>query len=303
MKEAVIKTINYFSFFSYAPSFEEIHTFLSLETTKKKLGGELKRLVKKGFLIKKKVSLPQISNFDFLILNLPIYTLPPHRIFLDKRAVRGKWSWEKVEKIRPFLEALKNFPQIKLIGLSGAVSMSNAKKRDDVDLFVITADKRLFAGRFWALAAAEIFGLRRGRQERRPADKVCLNLFFDETEMKVPSAKRNLYVAHELLQMKPLVVKGDIYDRFLAANDWVRDFFPNALTDKILKKYPKKLDQTISQHYLLPKKYLGDAAEHLLKKMQLFLINRHKTTELVSDRQLWFFPNDFEKKLKRKGII
>ena len=36
-------------------------------------------------------------------------------------------------------------------------------------------------------------------------NKVCLNLFFDESDLAVPKFKRSEYVAHEVLQMKPLV--------------------------------------------------------------------------------------------------
>ena len=44
----------------------------------------------------------------------------------------------------------------------------------------------------------------------------------------------------------------------------------------------------------------ADDLESKLKKLQLQLINKHKTTELITDSQLWFHPDDFEKKLTKK---
>jgi hypothetical protein len=43
---------------------------------------------------------------------------------------------------------------------------------------------------------------------------------------------------------------------------------------------------------------LGDVVEYILKKFQLFLINRHRTKEIITKSQLWFHPDDFEKKIK-----
>ena len=38
--------------------------------------------------------------------------------------------------------------------------------------------------------------------------------------------------------------------------------------------------------------------ESIFKKVQLSLINRHRTTEIITSTQLWFHPDDFEKKIK-----
>lgn len=46
---------------------------------------------------------------------------------------------------------------------------------------------------------------------------------------------------------------------------------------------------------------LTELLERLLKALQLFFIKKHKTTEIITDAQLWFFPDDFEKKMKVIG--
>ena len=47
-------------------------------------------------------------------------------------------------------------------------------------------------------------------------------------------------------------------------------------------------------------KFMIDKVESVLKKLQLFSINKHKTSELITDSQLWFHPEDFEKKIKAR---
>jgi len=190
------------------------------------------------------------------------------------------------------------FPQIKLIGLSGSMAMMNAGYDDDIDLFIITAKNRLFSGRFIALLLGQVLGIRRKRQSTARKslrvgfkDKVCLNLFFDENDLTVPEHKKNLYIAHEILQMKPLINKNQTYERFLEANKWIYDLFPNA-------KITNKLQIANRSRSLLGIwNFVGDVVEWLLKQAQLILINHHRTTEIITNTQLWFFPDDFEGKL------
>lgn len=290
--KAILQTIQYFSFFSYAPSLDELYRFLPLKTTKKKLRLELNYLTQAKLLIKKTTHIVHIHKSQFLNLNSCLYTIPPQGILLDKRTIRSILSEKKIKRVMPFIKPLGRFAQIRLIGLSGAVSMMNAGTGDDVDLFMITAENRLWTGRLISLLVAEIYGLRRGRGSKQIKDKVCLNLFFEDGHLAVPYHKRNRYVAHEILQMKPIVAKDNVYERFLAANRWVGQFCPNSGVSR-----PDFKNHDRGQ------KYRGRLLEWLLKKSQLFLINRHRTIEIIGKHQLWFFPNDFEQKLRRKGII
>ena len=114
----------------------------------------------------------------------------------------------------------------------------------------------------------------------------------DETDLTVPKAKQTLFVAHEILQMKPVYDPGAMYDRFLNANEWIYTFFPNAkdaaIIHTFLREFVKGIDSPRSPSLF----------ESVVKRLQLVLINRHKTTEMVSDTQLWFFPDDYERKVR-----
>jgi hypothetical protein len=137
----------------------------------------------------------------------------------------------------------------------------------------------------------QILGLRRKFGDRETKNKVCLNLFFDENNLKVPKYKQTIFVGHEVLQMKPIVDKDSTYHRFIKANDWVYGLFPNAEKDEPLNQSKRSMSSSLT----------GDMVERVLKYIQLKLINSHKTTELITDTQLWFHPDDFEKKLNGKN--
>ncbi len=291
MKYLVTKALAYFSRFQYPPTFEEIRMFYPKKVSRKRLQGEIDELVKRKKIVEihfyhqdelktKRYSLGEyskkIQNSKFRIQN-----------FIKKY----KNSLEKIGKIQVYLKLINLFPQIRLVGLSGSVAMMNAEKSDDIDLFIITARNRLWTGRFIAVALASILRIRRLRiahEELSTKDKVCLNLFFDEKRMEVPDFKKTAYVAHEILQMKPLIIRGDIYNRFLKANSWIFKWFPNANNSKFIIQKSKLHSESILD-------FIAGRIELLLKYSQLLLVRKHMTSEMITSSQLWFFPEDFER--------
>lgn len=305
---AVIKTVGYFSTFQYPPSLDEIYTFLPIRIKKRELISIVTKLVKQKRLVEKSLS----KNKSLTIKNGDrfLYTLPPYSIFFNKRKTRTINSQKKIKKITGYLKLLAFFPPIKLVGLSGTVAMMNARKDDDIDLFIITANNRLWTGRFIALILAQFLSIRRKRGlSKRVKDKVCLNLFFDQKNLSVPGFKKTGYVAHEILQMKPLVNKNQTYEKFIKANKWVFGIFPNAVRSGLVRGGFKimSISKIRNDKASIIGKFCNwnlvavffNQIEFLLKKLQLHFIKKHQTTEIVTDTQLWFHPKDLNEKLSR----
>ncbi len=287
----VLDVIEYFSVFQYPVTVDEIHTYYPVKTTKKTLNSLLIQMVESKLLIKD-----------------AYYTLPPHSIFMRKRGKRAIIARDKLKKVALFTRIVSATPIIKLIGLSGSMAMNNAENDDDVDLFIITAKNRLFTARFIALLLTQILGKRRQRGGKTIRDRLCLNLFFDEVALKIPNSKKNKYIAHEVVQMVPLIMREGVYGRFIKANRWVFNYFPNARESLEFRVKNSEFIKPILNSKLIHNSkfiilnYLGDLSEIILKYLQLSLINSHRTTELITDHQLWFFPDDYEKKLDKKFI-
>jgi len=315
MEKEVVRVIKYFHFFNYSPNFTEVYTFLSKKTSKKALKMAILKLERQ-----KKIK---------RIKNCSRYTLPEYTITSQKSKFKSQNYNSKVKsnnttieqynnfikeqqiskaklnslKFKLYLKLLTLFPQIKLIGLSGSIAMMNASHDDDIDLFIITAKNRLWTGRFLAVTIAFLMGLKRQKGLQKAPDKVCLNLFFNESNLTVPSYKKTEFVAHEVLQMKPIFVKGDIYERFLKANQWVRDIFPNSswINSKFKIQNSKLQFKSKNFKFLIVIFHfsffifnlLMNGIELCLLKLQLTLINRHKTSEIITNTQLWFHPKDY----------
>lgn len=292
MQQDVVQTLKYFSLFDYSPTFEEILVFLTRKTNPQNLQKSIKTLIKGN----------RLSEKDNR------YTLGEYIKTARNLKKRVQISEAKIQKLRPFLKLISLFPQVKLVGLSGSVAMLNAKHSDDIDLFVITGKNRLWTGRFICLMIASLFG-RRKFNDRHTSNKICLNLFFDEGNLQINPKKRSIYVAHEVLQMKPLIDRGNAYRSFLEANKWVFKLFPNAklmFSNTSLKNASNSFS-SVRRKTWQPRmpffksaffEHFQDRIESILKRVQLLLINRHRTTEKITDTQLWFFPDDFEKKMK-----
>lgn len=313
MEDEVLKTIWYFSFFDYPPTFEEIYTFLEKKAAKKKVEEALKSLERQK-KIKKEKDFKKVTRYMLQVTSKDTvgeYSIKKSKLKSQKSKVwkynqNYLFSQEKLQnwRLKLYLKILSFFPQIKLIGFSGSLAMMNAEKDDDIDLFIITEKNRLFTGRFVAIILAKILGIHRSYNKRftvhvtRYTNKVCLNLFFDESNLAVPDFKRNEYVAHEILQMKPIVNKDSVYERFLAANSWVFGIFPNA-KEVVSTKYKvlsSKKKKSLNTCYLILNTFFNKI-EQSLKVFQLHLINRHRTTEIITSTQLWFHPKDFYKRI------
>jgi len=331
MENEIKGAISYFSYFSYPPTSQEICTFLKKKTSAGHFTSILEKMVKKGAVkiyntkhkkqnIKHEIILigqnretgVKFNPQTTLRYTLGEYGIPPsprlnrgfggtskiknRKLRITSYELRERISKKKIKKIDHYVNLLSIFPQIKLIGLSGSVAMLNANEDHDVDLFIITDKNRLWTGRLISLLLVSILGLRRKRNRFKAKDKVCLNLFIDEARMNVPKYKRTEYVAHEILQMRPLVNKNSVYEAFLEQNKWVYKIFPNAhiVMPNLIRHLNKK---QILNRVQDDKGAIGNILEFLLKKLQLNIIKLHQTTEIVTDTQLWFHPEDFAAKL------
>jgi hypothetical protein len=278
MENDVLHVLKYFTIFSYAPTFEELHTFLSKKTTKKELHAFLKK--------SKKV----IKRNDR-------YTIQGYGQHIDLTAKKGNPSMCKIKRLQHVIHILKIIPFIQFIGLTGSVAMSNAEVDDDIDLCIITTQNRMWITRFFSLLILQLLGIRRKRGVRTAKDKMCLNLFFDEQDLTLPLTKQTEYGGHEILQMKPLVNKKNAYEKFLSANAWVVEMFPNA-SKNYIKTY--KIDKKTNNFLQFPLMIITNLIEHAVKRFQMNLIRKHKTKERITSTQLWFFPYDYEDKVKKK---
>ena len=271
MEKAVLKTLIYANIFDYPlKGYEVLKWLISEETTLVKIEKALNRLIKK-----KKIQ--NIAGY---------YFLKRRKKLLAIRKRRTKISQKLFAKAKFFSQILKIIPWIKLVGISGGLAVENSESRDDIDLFLITDKNRLWLSRILAIVIFDFLRIRRkvGMKASHAAGKFCLNTILDEDHLE--QTFKDLYTAHEVLQMKLLWQREGIYSKYLSDNNWAFDFLPN-WTSRI--KYLKVTkDQGLK---------VIDLLEIFARWLQLKVMKNPAGLERVEEGGLYFHPNDVRAKI------
>lgn len=274
-KLAILKTLHYADLFDYPLRFEEIHKYLVeplavevLEEALTQMGADVKQIsADNGF-----------------------YCLPGREEIIKLRKNREVYSRSKIKKAKRIAGVLKFIPWIKLIGVTGALAMGNSDENDDIDLMIITAPQRL-----WLTRGVVVTFLLLTSQYRRPKkvkDRICPNLMISENALEF--SDRDLFTAHEIIQMRPIYDRENTYQKFINANRWVFDFLPNWKPKVALQLFSSSAFSEQFNHLTIqPFSFL----EKLAYKLQLKFMESKKTTEVTTPSIIRFHPPDTRRRI------
>ena len=225
----------------------------------------------------------------------------PNRQLIEERLL---YSQKKLLTARRLARLLGLFPTIKLICAPGSLAVDNAQQYDDLDIMVVTSADTLWLSRPLVIFFLKILRLRRPtslpeHQSPRVSDKVCDNLWLDETALALPENKRNLYTAHEVLQARPLFDRGNTHAQFISANPWTSKYLANAYGEAVAKRSgvydrPQRspaLPGSSRTDHMAPR--LLSTLNHLAFKLQYHYMKKRITRETITLHSAYFHPNDY----------
>lgn len=276
MEKTVLKTLIYADIFDYPLKAWEIHKWLIGKTaTLQQTEKSLNRLLKKG-----KVQ----TNKGF-------FYLKGKDSLVRKRDQREKQSIKFLTRAKLLAQVLKFIPSLKLVGISGGLALNNASKSDDIDLFLITSKGRIWLTRILVIFMLELFFIRRKAKmgKIKAAGKICTNILLEEDRLL--QINQDLYTSHEVLQMKVLWQKQEIYKKFLEDNEWVFKFLPNWMISAPSLREGKRRSNLLNNKIAAPFG-LAMTMETLAKWFQLKIMNKPKGMERIEEGALYFHPND-----------
>ena len=281
-KQAILKTLHYADIFDYPLKVEEIYKYLVEPLTTDVLKETLSWMS---------------ADSELISTDCGFYCLPGREGVVGLRKRREVYSRPKVEKAKRIARVLKFIPWIKLIGVTGALAVGNSDEDDDIDLMIITA-----RGRLWLTRGLVVTFLLLTGRYRRPGkikDMVCPNLMIGDDALEFPD--RDLFTAHEIVQMKPIFERGNTYQKFLQANEWIKYFLPNVETghapslpqqfNHLIDSKNRRLDRTIQQFNFL---------ETLAYKLQLKFMESKKTVEITTPSIIRFHPHDIRQRVLKE---
>lgn len=137
--------------------------------------------------------------------------------------LRGNLHLKKGEQLAKKLG--KKFKNILFIGVTGSVAADFPDNNDDIDLFIIVRNNTLWITRFWVrifVCLNKIPHRKFGKKEQK--DEFCFNMWLDESALEIPKNRQNLRNAVDMVLMKKVYDKNNMYLKFLKANKWAKNF-------------------------------------------------------------------------------
>lgn len=214
------------------------------------------------------------------------YFLKGRDKIIKLREKRKKESKKKFSRAMKMAKVIQLIPTVRLVGISGNLAIENCERDDDIDFFVGTRKGSVWRTRFLINLMFDFLNWRRKPGEKNFKDKACFNFFLDEDNYGFSEEERNLFLAHEVLQMEPIFSKGDSYANFLKSNYWVKDFLPAAYEKR------KKEAETIRAGDKEKERYFLKTGEEFLMKLQAWWMKKRKTKEKIGKGVIKLHPKD-----------
>lgn len=288
LSKAILKTLCYADVFDYPLTADELGKYL--------INGGTTSVLALSKALKRRLNLSKNGYFF----------LEGRSGLIEIRKKRERWVKEKMKIAKRIAWWLKLIPIIKMVAVTGALAMNNTKEEDDIDFLIVASSGWLWTTRLLATILVELVSNRRRPGDKEFKNKICLNMFLDEDHLTVPENERDLFSAHEVAQMKALWTRGEMYEKFMWANRWVRKHLPNIKA----QKNTLLLDKLSLVRY---KGILGcfwGFMEDLARRVQFCYMRPRRTNETISDGYIRFHPQDsrgwvlqeYKKRLRKYGI-
>ncbi len=204
--DAVQRSVDYAAVFQYPLRVEELRQRLfDVEVTAEDLDRCCHRL-----------GLRRVG--EFIAVDPEFVPLREFREALSDSAIRESWA---------LLRQLSSLPFVRMIAFSGATAHRNMSTAEDVDLFIVVEDGKLWAAFLISMIWAKLLGVRR---------RLCMNYVISDRAL--PLFDHDMFTAQQAASLKPIFGKG-MYDRLIAANDFIKEYFPNFVSATPREAYPE----------------------------------------------------------------
>lgn len=198
---SVLSTLLYFDYFKHPLTASEVHQFLDTNLyTSQEIQYELAALTALGIVQEK-------ENYYFLSSETLVD-------FRKKRELLATQYWKKALS---YSRLISKFPYVRGVFISGSLSKNCMDEDGDIDYFIVTQPERLWVCRTLLIAFKKLFLLNSKKY-------FCVNYFVDEAHLQITD--KNLFVATELLTMKPLF-QHTLFQQTMEANLWAKTLLPN----------------------------------------------------------------------------
>ena len=311
-KEAIVKTIAFFDLFDYPLTRQEIWKYAN---TPKDANGRQRTLME----IQQILDSGELNNI--VEQKNGFYFLSGRENIIKTRMAKYNYTDKKIKRALRVAKLFKFIPWIKMIAVGNIIGSHNLKKKSDIDFFIITEPGRIWITRFFCAGLMELLGLR--PEEGDEQDKICLSFFISEEAMDLQrlmlngskdtrcpighrvSCAQDIYFIYWLAGLIPIYDKDNIYEKFIKANSWLKEYLPNWQTSQLANQ--RNSGKGFSNFYYDLVDLLFGGLEKSVKKLQLKrmpsnlknLINKD-TRVVINDQVLKLHVKDRREEYRKK---
>jgi hypothetical protein len=239
LASSFIRTLIYFDIFSYPLTSREIFEFSRENTIDRREGHvTIEKLLEQGLIS---------SHSGY-------YFIGKDDQKVNQRISGNKLAAKRMKQARFFSGIIASFPFTRGVYISGSLSKDYMDEASDIDYFIITSPNRLWISRTLLILFKKLFLLNSRKN-------FCINYLVDTDSMEIK--EKNIYSATEIVTLLPMH-NGELFEKFLEANHWVKEYYPNfrQKTEDHVKGFP--LFKTILEKLLDNR--MGNALDNFFYK-------------------------------------
>ncbi|MGB4942992.1 MAG: hypothetical protein WBO92_02670, partial [Candidatus Moraniibacteriota bacterium] len=208
LRKAVLATIVYYDALEYPMT--EFEVWKHLITTRDVPMAEVPMLGQVA------VALDGLIQDQVITQSQGFVTLPGREVLVRERIRREKYSVAKIKRAARLVRSLAWVPFVRLIALTGSLSMKHGDRESDWDLFVVLRQGAIWRGRTALSLILQLMGKR--RHGRHIENRACLNHFVTDSSLEI--AMQDYFSASEYRFMYTLSGR-ETERRFELANRWM----------------------------------------------------------------------------------
>jgi hypothetical protein len=227
IREAIIKVVAFFNMFDYPLTLKEVWINLSVKC-------ELVEVMKILDEMEKPSLILPLQGRQIIESRHGFYFLVGQEKNIKERLNRYSFTDRKFKRAMLASKIFKFIPWIKMIAIGNLLGAHNLKDNSDIDFFIITEDKQIWLTRFFCAGITKILGLRPRPGKSR--DKICLSFYAGAKAMdlnglmlkdKEALNNNDIYFIYWLAGLTPIFDNGGVYEKFISANLWLKEYLPN----------------------------------------------------------------------------